>query len=153
MGARVIITSSSDAKLARAHQLGASHGINYRTRSDWDAAVRDLTKNVGADHVVEVAGGDSLMKSLSAVRLEGRVSLIGFRSGGAEINPWRILGHLVTLQGIYVGSREMFEAMNRVIALHELQPVIDKVFPFEDTLAAYRYFGTQAHFGKVCIRL
>lgn len=153
MGARVIITSSSDEKLARVRRLGSSDGINYRTRPDWDVAVREMTGDVGADHVVEVGGGDSLTKSLSAVRHGGRISLIGFRSGAGEINPAPILRRLVTLQGIYVGSREMFEAMNRAITVHKLEPVIDKVFPFEDTLVAYRYFSSQTHVGKVCVRV
>lgn len=152
-GARVIVTSSSDEKLERVRRLGAVDGLNYRTRPDWDVAVREATGGRGVDHVVEIGGADTLAKSLSCVRLGGRISMIGFRSGTSDINPAPILRQMVTVQGIYVGSREMFEAMNRAIALHALEPVIDKVFPFEDTVAAYRYFNSRAHVGKVCVQL
>lgn len=150
-GARVIVTSSSDDKLQRASELGASDLINYRARPDWDAVAREMTDGIGIDHVIEIGGADTLVRSLSCVRLGGRVSVIGFRSGYTEINPAPILRRMVTVQGIYVGSREMFEAMNRALAVHRVEPVIDRVFPFADAVAAYRYLDSQAHVGKVCI--
>lgn len=153
-GARVIITSSSNAKLERAKALGADATINYQETPDWDKRVFELTDRVGVDHVVEVGGAGTLARSLRAVRVGGRISLIGVVAGGAsEINPVPILMKSVTVQGIYVGSWEMFETMNRAIALHQLHPVIDQVFPFEAAPDAYRHLERAAHFGKVVIRL
>lgn len=151
-GARVLITSSSDAKLQRALQMGASDGINYKTTPDWEERVRELTDGIGVDHVVELGGAGTLGKSLRAVRMNGRISLIGVLSGGGQINPMPILMKNVRVQGIYVGSREMFEAMNRAIALHQLRPVIDRVFPFTEIGAALRHLESGAHFGKLCLR-
>jgi NADPH:quinone reductase-like Zn-dependent oxidoreductase len=151
-GARVIATSSSDEKLERARALGASDGINYRATPDWDERVRELTGGRGVDHVIEVGGAGTLGRSLRAVRMGGRVSLIGVLSGrGGEANPLPILMKSVRVQGIYVGSRAMFEAMNQAIALHQLHPVIDRVFPFEQAPEALRYMESGAHFGKIAL--
>src|SRR5206468_5834614 len=152
LGARVLITSSSDAKLKRALDLGASDGINYKTTPDWDKKVRELT-GAGADHIVEVGGASTLPKSLKAVRMGGRISLIGNVAGGGEVNPVPLLMKNVRMQGIFVGSREMFEAMNRAIAKHSLRPVVDRVFPFDQAREAMRYMESGAHFGKVCIQV
>jgi NADPH:quinone reductase-like Zn-dependent oxidoreductase len=153
-GARVIVTSSSDAKLARVQELGASDGINYKTTPDWDKRARQLTGEVGVDHVVELGGAGTLPGSLKAVRMGGRISLIGVLTGGAgEVNPLPVLMKNVRVQGIYVGSREMFEDMNRAIALHQLRPVVDRVFPFTEVPAALRYMESGAHFGKIVIRI
>jgi NADPH:quinone reductase-like Zn-dependent oxidoreductase len=152
-GARVLITSSSDAKLERALRLGAADGINYKTTPDWEERVRERTGGAGVDHVVELGGAGTLGKSLRAVRTGGRISLIGvLTGGGGQVNPLPILMKNVRVQGIYVGSREMFEAMNRAIALHQLRPVVDRVFPFAEAREALRYLESGAHFGKVCIR-
>ncbi|MBV9122443.1 MAG: NAD(P)-dependent alcohol dehydrogenase [Planctomycetes bacterium] len=151
-GARIILTSSSDAKLERARQLGAAEGINYKTTPEWDRRVRELTEGVGVDHVVEVGGAGTLPQSLRAVRLGGQISLIGVLTGGGEVNPMPILMKNVRVQGIYVGSREMFEAMNRAIAFQKLRPVVDRVFPFQETPAALRYMESGQHFGKIVIR-
>ena len=106
------------------------------------------------DHVVEVGGAGTLAKSLRAVRMNGRISLIGILSGGAgQVNPIPILMKNVRVQGIYVGSREMFEAMNRAIALHKLRPVVDRVFAFAEIREALRYMESGAHFGKICLRI
>jgi NADPH:quinone reductase-like Zn-dependent oxidoreductase len=152
-GARVLITSSSDAKLQRALQMGASDGINYKTTPEWEERVRELTGGVGVDHVVEVGGAGTLGKSLRAVRMNGRISLIGVLSGGGQINPMPILMKNVRVQGIYVGSREMFEAMNRAIAQHQMRPVVDRVFSFGEIGAALRHLESSSHFGKVCLRV
>ena len=128
-GARAIITSSSPDKLARAKALGASDGIDYRATPEWQDAVRDLTGGRGVDHVVEVGGAGTLPRSIAAARVGGEVGLIGVLTGG-QIDPSVIMRRNVTLRGIYVGPREMFEAMNRAITQHELRPVIDQVFPF-----------------------
>ncbi|MFN2456155.1 MAG: NAD(P)-dependent alcohol dehydrogenase [Pyrinomonadaceae bacterium] len=151
LGARVIATSSSDEKLERALALGASDGINYRNVPEWDKRVRELTSG-GVDHVVEVGGAGTLNKSLGAVRMGGTISMIGVLTGtGGEINTISILMKSVRVQGIYVGSRVMFEAMNRAIALHYLKPVVDRVFPFEQAIDALKYMESGAHFGKICL--
>jgi NADPH:quinone reductase-like Zn-dependent oxidoreductase len=152
-GARVIATSSSDAKLARVKELGASDGINYKTTPDWDVAARNLTNGEGVDHVVEVGGAGTLPRSMKAVRLGGHIALIGVLSGAGEVNPMPLLMKNIRLQGIYVGSRAMFEAMNRAITLHKLKPVIDRVFPFDQAIDAYKHLESGSHFGKVLIAL
>ena len=152
VGARVIATSSSDEKLERVRQLGAAEGVNYKTTPNWDEQVWKFTGGVGVDHVVEVGGAGTLNKSLRAVRMGGRISLIGVLTGGAgEVNTASILRKNIQVQGIYVGSREMFEAMNRAIALHAMKPVIDQVFPFESAREALAHMESGAHFGKICI--
>ena len=151
-GARTIVTSGSDAKLARARSLGADEMINYRTTPDWEKEVFRLTAKVGVDHVVEVGGTDTFQKSLRALALGGTISVIGGVSGFASHVPLTdILGKSALIRGIYVGSRDMFEAMNRAIALHQLHPAVDRVFPFAQARDAYRYQESGAHFGKVVI--
>jgi NADPH:quinone reductase-like Zn-dependent oxidoreductase len=152
-GARVIVTSSSDQKLARARELGAQEGINYRSVPDWDKPVRELTANVGVDHVIEVGGAGTLPRSLRAVRLGGTISLIGVLSGAGEVNPMPILMKNIRVQGIFVGSRAMFESMNRAIAVAKLRPVVDHVFPFDEAPEAFRHMESGAHFGKIVIRV
>jgi NADPH:quinone reductase-like Zn-dependent oxidoreductase len=152
-GARVIITSSSDEKLTRARELGASDLVNYKSVPDWDKKARELTADVGVDHVVEVGGAGTLPRSFRATRANGRIYLIGILTGGnAEVNPLPVLMKNLRVQGIFVGSRAMFEAMNRAIALHQLRPVVDRIFPFADAAAALRHMESGAHFGKICIR-
>jgi NADPH:quinone reductase-like Zn-dependent oxidoreductase len=113
--------------------------------------VRDLTGGTGVDHVVEVGGAGTLAQSLEAIRTSGRISLIGVLTGG-DANPIPILMKSVTLQGLFVGSREMFETMNRAIALNGLKPIIDRVFPFAELPQALRHMESGAHFGKIVIR-
>lgn len=153
-GARVIVTSSSDEKLRRARELGAVDGVNYRAIPAWDKRVRELTGGRGVDLVVEVGGAGTLPQSLKAVRTGGRISLIGVLSGTAgEINPLPIVMKNIRVQGIFVGSRDMFEAMNRAIAVHHLHPVVDRIFPFDEAREALRYLESGTHFGKICIRI
>jgi NADPH:quinone reductase-like Zn-dependent oxidoreductase len=150
-GARVISTSSSDAKIEHMLAMGASDGINYKTTLDWEKPVRAMT-GTGVDHVVEVGGAGTLEKSMKAVRAGGTIALIGVLTGGSgEVNPRLLLMKGIRMNGIYVGSRAMFEAMNRAITLHKLRPVVDKVFPFADAVEAYKYLESGAHFGKVVI--
>ncbi len=151
-GARVIATSSSDAKLAKALELGASDGINYKTTPDWDKKVVELTGGRGVDFVVEVGGAGTLPLSMKAVRAGGQISLIGVLTGGGQVNPMPILMRGIRVQGIFVGSREMFDAMNRAISLAKLTPVVDRVFPFGEATEAFRYMESGAHFGKVVIK-
>ncbi|ATB46676.1 zinc-dependent alcohol dehydrogenase family protein [Corallococcus macrosporus] len=154
MGARIIITSSHDAKLARARTLGAHDGINYVTTPDWDKAARALTGGVGVDHVVEVGGAETFEKSLRAVRPGGTVSVIGVLSGGAGAVPLTpILMQNLRVQGIFVGHRQSFEALNRAFTLHAVRPVVDRVFDFSEARAAFEHLKSGAHFGKVVIRV
>ena len=152
-GAKAIVTSSSDAKLERAKRLGAAAGINYKSTPDWDKRVLELTDGVGVDHVVEVGGVGTLEKSLQAVRIGGTVSLIGVLTGGGAMDPMAVLRKSIRMQGIYVGSRAMFEIMNRALSLHALRPVIDRAFPFEESREALSYMESAAHFGKIVVTL
>jgi NADPH:quinone reductase-like Zn-dependent oxidoreductase len=153
LGAKVIITSSSDEKLVRAKQLGADETINYKMFPNWEEKVYELTQKQGVDLVVEVGGAGTLEKSLRSASVGGRISLIGVLGGAGDVNHTQILMKSIDVQGIYVGSREIFEAMNRAIALHKIQPVIDRVFPFDKAPEAYRYLKSGSHFGKVVIEL
>jgi NADPH:quinone reductase-like Zn-dependent oxidoreductase len=153
LGAKIIITSSSDAKLERAKAMGAHETINYKTYPDWQEKVWKLTQKEGVDQIIEVGGAGTLEKSLRSVRVGGRVSLIGVLGGAGEVNHTQILMKSIDVQGIYVGSREMFEAMNQAIALHQIQPVIDRVFPFSEAPEAYRYLQSGSHFGKVIVSI
>ena len=150
-GARVIATSSSDAKLERVKALGASDTINYKTTPNWGRAVRELTSGLGVDHVVEVGGAGTLPLSIQSVRTGGRISLIGVLTGG-QIDPIGLLMRNITLQGIFVGSRAMFEDMNRAVTAHKMHPVIDRVFPFAEYPAALKHLESGAHFGKVVLK-
>jgi NADPH:quinone reductase-like Zn-dependent oxidoreductase len=150
-GARVIATSSSDAKIERLRGMGTDFTINYKTNPEWDKPAREFTGGLGVDHVVEVGGAGTLPTSLRAVRRGGHVALIGVLTGAGEIDPRPILMKSIRLQGVYVGSRVMFEEMNRAISLAQLRPVIDRVFGFAQTVDAMRYQESGAHFGKIVI--
>ncbi len=150
LGARVIITSSSDEKLARAREMGAAETVNYRKTPDWDQEVLKLTGGRGADVTVEVGGPGTLQKSIEATRVAGTIGLIGILAGG-QINPLPIMRKSQRVQGIYVGSRRMFADMNRAIELHKLSPVIHEVFPFEEAPAAYSAMENAGHFGKLVV--
>ncbi|MCW2241901.1 zinc-dependent alcohol dehydrogenase family protein [Azospirillum canadense] len=150
-GARVIALSSSDAKLERARALGADELVNYRADPEWGRTVRRLTDGVGADHVVEVGGAGTLAQSVRAVRGGGTISLIGVLGGAAAEFG---LGHVVTqnirLQGVTVGSRDLFEDMLRAIDLHGMRPVVDeKLYAFQDVADAIRRLPEGGHVGKV----
>jgi NADPH:quinone reductase-like Zn-dependent oxidoreductase len=150
-GARVIATSSHADKLARVLEMGASDGINYKQTPDWGDKVRELTGG-GVDHIVEVGGAGTLNQSLRAVRMNGRIALIGVLAGPGNVNPTPILMKNIRVQGIFVGSRAMFEAMNRAITLHKMRPVVDRVFGFAEVRQALRHMESAAHFGKICLR-
>lgn len=152
-GAWVIATSSSDAKLQKARQEGAARGINYKTTPAWEEKVRELTNGLGVDHVVEVGGAGTFNQSMKSVRLGGTVSLIGVLAGKGDVNLMPVLMKGVRVQGIFVGNREMFEAMIRAIALHQMKPVVDRVFEFKDIQGALKHMEAGAHFGKVCVRV
>ncbi len=149
-GAQVISTSSSDEKLAKAKGLGASETINYKTTPDWDKQTRQYVP-AGVDHIVEVGGAGTLPRSLKAIRTGGHIALIGILSGVGEVNPMPILMKNIRVQGIYVGSRDMFEAMNRAIVQARMKPVVDRVFPFSEAKQALQHMESGAHFGKICL--
>jgi NADPH:quinone reductase-like Zn-dependent oxidoreductase len=152
-GARTIITSSSDAKLERARALGADATINYRTTPEWNREVRKLTGGRGADLIVELGGAKTLEESLKAIRGGGTLAMIGVLSGGlAELNLGRVVTTSVRLQGIAVGSRDMFEAMVRAIDQHRLVPVIvERRYGFDAAGEAVRAIAEGQHFGKIAI--
>jgi NADPH:quinone reductase-like Zn-dependent oxidoreductase len=152
-GSRAIVISSSDEKLERAKELGADNLINYKETPDWDKQVLELTEKRGVDHVVEVGGAGTLQKSLNAVKMGGHIAVIGALSGAGAVNPVSILMKTVRLQGIFVGSRLMFEALNRMISEHHLKPVIDKVYEFDEAREALKYMESAAHFGKIVVKI
>lgn len=153
LGAFVIVTSSSDEKLARAWSMGADETINYRAVPEWGKRAREIAGGDGVDHVVEVGGQGTLPQSLRAVRTGGTISLIGVLAGGVMDVP---LGPIVTrhvrMQGITVGSRDDVAAMMAAVARHRLRPAVDRVFPFEELRPAMEHLAGGKHFGKVCIR-
>ena len=154
MGARAIVTSSRDEKLAKAKALGAWQTINYTERPDWDKVVLEMTAGRGVDHVVEVGGADTLARSLNAVCFSGRVSLIGVLAGVVTQLPVTlVLMKHVRLQGILVGSRQMFVNMNRAIEANQIKPVIDRVFDFDAAPQAFTYLESASHVGKVVVRM
>jgi NADPH:quinone reductase-like Zn-dependent oxidoreductase len=150
-GARVIATSSSDEKLARVRELGADETINYKSHPDWEREVLRLTGGAGVDHVVEVGGAGTIARSIAATRLAGRVAVIGVLSSGEGFNPMNVLMKSLRMQGIFVGSRQMFEDMNAAIAVNHLKPVVDRTFPFDQAVEALRYMETGNHFGKIVL--
>lgn len=153
LGARPVITSSHDDKLARAKQLGAVVAINYKTTPDWDKAVLEATGG-GVQQALEVGGKQTLGKSLASLAPGGHVALIGGLSEfGGDIPAYALMGKNATASGIYVGSRADFEALNAFLAKHPFKPAIDKVFEYENAPAAYDYMDSGALFGKVVIKL
>ena len=156
LGTTVIGTSSSDEKLKRAYGLGLDAGCNYRERPEWSRWVAEVTGGRGADRIIEVGGGDTFGQSLRAARVEGMVAQIGVLSGSATSEPLAltpILHKQLRVQGIYVGSRAMFEQMNTAIAKAELHPIIDRVFVFDQAREAFLHMESASHFGKIVIRM
>jgi NADPH:quinone reductase-like Zn-dependent oxidoreductase len=152
LGANVIITSSSDEKLEVTRSMGADHTINYREHPDWENEVLKITDGNGVDNVLEVGGVGTFEKSIASAKVNGTVSMIGLLTGfdGPAFNL-SVIFNLLHIHGIYVGSVEMFKAMNKIIFDHKIQPVIDKTFAFSDALDAYRHLAAAKHFGKVVI--
>jgi NADPH:quinone reductase-like Zn-dependent oxidoreductase len=153
-GATVIITSSSDEKLERAKALGADHLINYRSTPDWAREVRRITGNRGADHVVEVGGAGTFEQSLRAIRLGGKIVVIGILGGFVkDLTVAAIFGSNAFIHGVTVGSREHFESMTRAIEANGIKPVIDQRFALEESRGAFESMKAGAHFGKIAIAL
>jgi NADPH:quinone reductase-like Zn-dependent oxidoreductase len=151
LGARVLITSGHDDKLARALKLGADAGVNYKTHPDWDKWAREQTSGAGVDLVVEVGGAGTLERSAKAARYGGHIALIGVLAGVGSFNPMHVLMKALRVQGIFVGSRAMFEDMNRLIAAKGIKPAIDRVFPLAAAADAFRHLESGSHFGKVVV--
>lgn len=155
-GARVAITSSSDEKLALARSLGADITINYRTTPDWEAQLLKETGGKGADIVVETGGQATLSQSITAAAVNGRIVIIGAlagASGDGLANYGAIIGKNLLLKGIAEGSRAMLARLLRAVEANDIQPVIDRVFPFDEAREAYRYLHSGAHVGKILIKV
>jgi len=154
MGARVIVISSSDAKLERARALGGSILINYRERPDWDKAVMEHTGGAGADLILELGGPTTLERSIRSVGAGGTIALIGALGGSGSPTPLgRIHAGNAGILGLTVGSVRHFEALNAHVSEHGIRPVIDRVFGFDDVPAAYEHLRSGTHFGKVVVRV
>ncbi len=156
LGTKVIGTSSSEEKLARASSMGLAAGCNYREKPEWWKWAVEATEGVGVDRVIEVGGAGTVGQSLRATRVGGMIAQIGVLSGGAVTDAFAltpILHKQLRLQGIYVGSRVMFEQMNETIAKATLRPVVDRVFALEETRDAFQHMESASHFGKIVIRV
>jgi NADPH:quinone reductase-like Zn-dependent oxidoreductase len=153
-GARVIVTSSNDEKLQRVRSIGAHEVINYQQTPEWDKETLRFTDGEGVDYVVDMGGDGTLGRSLNAVRTGGKILLLGVVSHASpELVMLSVLSKQIRLQGVYTGSRSMFEQMNCALVVNKLQPVIDRVFAFEEAHDALRYLEKGVHIGKICIRL
>jgi NADPH:quinone reductase-like Zn-dependent oxidoreductase len=151
-GANVIVTSSSDEKLARARSLGADHGINYKTTPDWAARARELTGGKGVDVVVEVGGENTFHQSLDAVRVGGAIVVIGVLGGfSTPVSIPVVFAKNLHIHGISVGSREQFEDMCAHIARWKLKPVVDRSFGFDEVPDALKLMQSGGHFGKIAV--
>lgn len=152
MGARVIATSSSEAKMQRLRELGAEHVVNYREDPEWGRKVKELTGGKGVDHVIEVGGPGTLAQSIEAVRIGGHISLIGVLTGvGGEVPTAKLMAKQARLQGLIVGSRTQQQEMVRAIEANGMMPVIDREFPLGEIADAFRHQETGRHFGKICL--
>ncbi|KID86007.1 alcohol dehydrogenase [Metarhizium guizhouense ARSEF 977] len=155
-GATVVATTSSNDKIDFLKELGASHVINYKEASDWGQVARDLTPGrAGFDHILEIGGPGSIAQSLKAIKLEGVITIIGFLSPSDTQPPLMdVLNHLCTVRGIFVGSRQQFEEMNRAIDSAKIHPVVDpSIFALEDLKKAYQYQWEGKHLGKVVVKV
>ncbi len=153
IGARVIAISSSDDKIKRLYELGADHCINYKKTSEWGAAVLDFTNGQGVDYVVDVGGPNTINHSLTACKVNGHISFIGILSGlDGKLDMINLLLKQIKIQGVLVGSRQHQLNMINAINQHQFKPVIDKVFPFDSLIDAFKYQESNQHFGKICIQ-
>lgn len=152
MGARVLATSSSDAKLERFSAMGAEATINYRTRPDWGVAMREETGGRGVDHVIEVGGPGTLPQSIEAARIGGHIHLIGVLTGRAgEVPTAKLMAKQIRLEGLIVGSRRQQQDFVRAIEATGIKPIIDHSFPLAELAGAFRYEESGRHFGKICV--
>jgi len=153
-GARVIATSSSEEKLEKLKRLGADVIINYKAVPDWGQKAKDLTDGRGVDHVMEVGGPATLTQSITASRTGGHIALIGVLTGfAAEVAIPAVFSNQIRISGISIGSRADQEDMIRAITVNRLKPVVDRSFPLQEIVAAFKHYESQKHFGKVCLKL
>jgi NADPH:quinone reductase-like Zn-dependent oxidoreductase len=153
-GATVIATSSNHEKLERLKTIGADHVINYKNEPNWGELALQLTHGRGVDHVIEVGGPATLEQSMIAASVGGHISLIGILTGlSGQLNIVTALVKQVRLQGVLVGSRTQQQEMIRAIDASGIQPVIDRTFPVEDIVAAFKYQESNQHFGKICLEI
>ena len=154
VGARVILLSSKEKKLEKAKEMGADELINYKKNPNWDDLVLEKTSQIGADLVLELGGGGTLARSISSVKINGRISLVGVLTGfDGQVNPLPILRKSLSVNGIYVGSRDMQKQFHKALEVNEIHPVIDRVFKFDQVKEAYEYMQSGQHFGKIVIQL
>ena len=154
LGARVIVTSSSDEKIQRAKALGARDGINYRAVPDWSRKIYELTQDHGADLIVEVGGSKTMAQSAQSLAFLGTLSIVGGLTGyDAQIPAGLLLMKTARAQGILVGSRADYARMNAFITSHHLRPVIDRVFSFDDYESALKYMAADSFVGKIVLKL
>ena len=153
LGAEVTVISSSEERMEKARALGAHQTINYREQPEWAKATREITQGRGYDLIVELGGEKTLPQSLRCIRPGGTIAMIGILSGSSmETSLGYVITRQVRLQGVTVGHRDGFEAMVRAIDLHQIRPVIDRVFAFEELKEAFDYLKSGAQFGKICIQ-
>jgi NADPH:quinone reductase-like Zn-dependent oxidoreductase len=153
LGAKVIVTSSSDEKLEKAKLLGADYVINYKQFPEWHEEVLKITDGKGVDHIIEVVGGSNVETSLKATAVGGQIHVIGFLDGvSTSLDLLTLLFKGVRINGILVGNRNAFEEMNTVIEKHKIKPVIDHVYSLDQALDAYKHIERGA-FGKIVIKI
>jgi NADPH:quinone reductase-like Zn-dependent oxidoreductase len=153
-GARVIMLSSSDEKLQKAKQMGADELINYRLNPDWEKQVLEKTGHAGADLILELGGPGTLAKSMASTKINGRISMVGVLTGTeGQVDPMPILRKTLSVNGIYVGSRDMQVQLHNALETNKIHPVIDRIFPFDKVRDAYEYMQSGKHFGKIIIQL
>lgn len=151
-GATVIVTTSTDAKANRVRQLGAHHIIDRSARPDWHTAVLELTDGRGADHVLEMVGGENFGRSVAAMKQGGRISLIGFLESTALSAPLMpLLAKRATIEAISVGPRRAMEDMIRAIDQHGIKPVVDTTYRFDQVPEAFEHLKRGA-FGKIVVK-
>jgi NADPH:quinone reductase-like Zn-dependent oxidoreductase len=153
-GARVLVTTGDEAKAERLRELGAAHVIDYRGCPEWSRSVLELTGGAGADHIIETGGARTLEQSIKSAAVGGKISLVGMLTGATgTFGTAPILRKTLCLQGIVLGSIEMFERMNGTVDSLEIKPVIDRMFEMRDIAAALEYLESGRHIGKVVIKL
>lgn len=153
-GARVIATSSSEEKLEKLRRLGADAVINYKAVPGWGQKSKELTDGRGVDHVIEVGGPATFMQSVAACRTGGHIAIVGVLTGfTAEVSIPALFSNQIRTSGISIGSRADQEDMVRAMEVNRLRPVIDRTFPLQEIVAAFEYYESQQHFGKVCLAL
>lgn len=153
LGAKVIVTSSSDDNLEAVKKLGAIAGVNYRTTPKWAEEVLKLTDGMGVDLLLDVAGGDGINQSVAATKVGGRIAQIGFLTGQAStLNLMPMIFRQTTIRGIAVAPRSSFDRMNEFLSEHKIRPIIDHIYSFDQAHEAYEHLAKGA-FGKVVIKV